>query len=156
MANHTGNKAAIIVAIITLIGGAITALISNWDKIFGVKDRVASVSQGTENVTGTETGFKGKKKYTGNVGKWPTEYELTWNEDGSIEGTYYYYERNTPDKYELRGRKINETSIELREYINSMETASAMLILQGNCYTGKIKNKETVNNGRMFDMKICE
>lgn len=154
--NNASSKVTIIVAIITLVGGATTALISNWDKIFGSKTKQAAVKQAAENEGKKEPAFTGRKKYTGNVGKWPTEYVLKWNDDGSIEGSYTYYERNTTDKYELRGKRINETSIELNEYINGIETASAMLVKQGNCYTGKIRNKGNVNDGRMFDMKICE
>jgi hypothetical protein len=157
MTDGQSNKTSVIIAVITLIGGATTALIANWDKIFKKNEKPVVVVKNTDQPSLNKEATVGKKiNYTGKVGKWPTTYELTWNEDGSIEGTYQYYERKTNDFYELKGKKTNESSIELREYINGRETATALLTINGNCYTGKIKNKENVNSGKMFDMSICK
>jgi hypothetical protein len=157
MSEGQSHKTTVIVALITLIGGTATALIANWDKIFKKNENSVAVDKKNNKPSLNQEVIPGKKIiYSGNVGKWPTKYELTWNEDGSIEGTYQYYERKTNDFYELKGKKINESSIEMREYINGIESATALLTINGNCYTGKIKNKDYVNSGKMFDMSICK
>ncbi len=91
------------------------------------------------------------KEYSGNVGKLATSYNLTWNLDGTIEGSYYYL--NKPNiKYTLKGEDLGNGNIQLTEYTESNISANCKLTLEANCYVGRMNNTD----GRILKMTMCQ
>lgn len=64
--------------------------------------------------------------YVGNVGKQPARFELTWNDDGSVEGAYSYPARQGV-QYTLRGNNHAEGKLYLEEYTGAQLTARCFL-----------------------------
>lgn len=64
--------------------------------------------------------------YLGNVGKQAARFILTWNDDGSVEGTYSYPARNGV-VYALHGNNHAEGKLYLEEYTGSALTARCFL-----------------------------
>ena len=91
------------------------------------------------------------KTFTGNVGKLQASYNLTWNNDGSIYGTYYYPSRPNIS-YTLKGKDLGNGNIQLTEYTGSVVSANCNLKLKSNCYVGQMNNTD----GRVFKMTICQ
>jgi hypothetical protein len=91
------------------------------------------------------------KSLTGNVGKLKAIYNLTWNQDGTIHGTYRYPKR--PDtRYTLTGKDLGNGNIQLTEYTGNAISATCNLSLQGNCYVGQMNN----TNGKTLKMTMCQ
>ncbi len=107
-----------------------------------------SLNSGTTN---SNNGTVVTKAYTGNVGKLGASYNLTWNSDGTIEGTYYYPQRSNIT-YILKGKDFKNGTIQLTEYTGNNITAICNLSLHGNCYLGEMKNTD----GRILKMTICQ
>ena len=91
------------------------------------------------------------KSFSGKVGKLDALYNLQWNTDGTINGTYYYPKRANIT-YTLMGRDLGNGNIELTEYTNNNISAHFNLHLQDNCYVGQINNTD----GRVFNIVMCE
>ncbi|NQU51282.1 MAG: hypothetical protein HQ522_01965 [Bacteroidetes bacterium] len=91
------------------------------------------------------------KTFSGNVGKLQAYYNLTWNSDGTIYGTYYYPSRPNIS-YTLKGKDLGNGNIHLTEYTGSDVSANCNLSLQGNCYVGQMNNTD----GRVFKMTMCQ
>jgi hypothetical protein len=101
-----------------------------------------------KNQTATSTTTK---SFYGNVGKMQAFYNLTWNNDGTINGTYYY--PNRPNiTYSLKGKDLGNGKIKLTEYNGNNVTANCNLSLEGSCYIGKMDNTD----GRTFKMTMCQ
>ena len=91
------------------------------------------------------------KSFSGKVGKLESIYNLQWNTNGTISGTYYYPKRpNTT--YTLIGKDLGNGNIQLTEYTGNNISAHFNLYLQGSCYVGQINNTD----GRVFNITMCQ
>jgi hypothetical protein len=93
----------------------------------------------------------GEILFTGSVGKLKANYILAWNADGSLNGTYFYPTRPNVI-YAIKGKDLGNGNIELTEYTEGIISANCYLSLNGNCYTGQMKNTD----GRQFKMVMCK
>jgi hypothetical protein len=84
------------------------------------------------------------------VGKLPTYYTLTMHEDMSLSGTYMYNKRG--EVYRLQGTVNEDGTINLTEFTGDKVTAHCELVLEDDCYVGKMKNTD----GRSFTMSMCQ
>ncbi len=91
------------------------------------------------------------KCFSGAVGKLKANFNLTWNSNGTISGTYNYPTRPNIT-YTLKGNDLGNGSIELIEYTGNTVSANCYLNQEGNCYNGKMNNTD----GRVLLMTMCE
>lgn len=112
-----------------------------------VKPDAAPVNPATNSTPSSSAAIK---SYSGNVGKLDAYYNLTWNPDGTIEGTYQYPKRPNVT-YVLKGKDLGNGKISLTEYTGNKVSANCNLSLQDNCYTGEMNNTD----GRVLKMTMC-
>lgn len=91
--------------------------------------------------------------YEGSVGKMAAHFSIVWNDDGTVDGSYYYPARpNTV--YTLRGQNLVEGELHLDEYTDGQMTARCSLTksLQGGLilWSGTVENL----NGPSFAMSF--
>jgi hypothetical protein len=72
------------------------------------------------------SGLSQQTKYEGNVGKARAEFMLTWEPDGTVNGSYFYPDLR-PTRYTLRGHNKVQGILELSEYTGAELTARISL-----------------------------
>jgi len=90
-------------------------------------------------------------EYSGNVGNLSAKFSLRWNNDNTIEGTYFY-PAQASITYTLKGKDAGNGNIELTEYTGNAISAHCQLQANGNCYNGKMNNTD----GRHLNMQFCK
>ncbi len=90
-------------------------------------------------------------EYNGSVGNLGAKFSLHWNNDNTIEGTYFY-PAQANITYTLKGTDAGNGNIELTEYTGNAISAHCHLQANGNCYNGKMNNTD----GRQFNMQFCK
>lgn len=93
------------------------------------------------------------KTYEGKVGKARAEFSLTWEDDGSVSGSYFYPD-DKPFRYQLRGTNRTKGVLELDEY--TRRDLTARLFLKKSEEAGNIVWRGTMKNldGRVFEMNF--
>ena len=97
-------------------------------------------------------------KYTGNVGKLPAKFELSWDAGGKVRGSYYYPTRDKKITYILIGNNSTQGKLYLEEF----ERIDDALHLTARCYLSKTIEKGVViwrgtmknTDGRSFQMEM--
>ena len=139
----------IIMGCLLLVGGLTVGGQKYFENAGGTRAAISKTETGVSNAAPNKTA--GEILFTGSVGKLKANYSVSWNANGLLNGTYSYPTRPNVI-YVLTGKDLGNGNIELTEYTGSSISANCYLSLNGNCYSGQMKNID----GRQFKMVMCK
>ncbi|MFM2223806.1 MAG: hypothetical protein RJA07_8 [Bacteroidota bacterium] len=156
VSNEFSKRNLVLMSIIVVLGASIFGVQTILTKRLNhsanePESTIISTEQGNiKSSISDNSGSQSIRNFFGNVGALKSSYNLYWDENKNIAGTYFY--NNNPSIiYSLKGKDLENGNIELKEFTNGILTAECNLHLMDNCYVGQMSNTD----GKKYDMNIC-